>query len=96
MKKFPLTTEVSELLRNNSGQSIKSWFLYGTFILGALILLSTVLVMVIDVIHDGKVDSSMSDLSQVILAVSAMYTAGGLPKIVGEIFERSNKKQDKE
>lgn len=81
---------IEKLLVNNNGYSIKSWFLYGTFVVGVLILLSAVLVMVYDVLHDGKVDSSMADLAQVIAAVSGLFVASGLPKIVGEIFEKRN------
>ena len=81
-----------KLLQNNSGYSIKSWFLYGTFICGVLILLASAGVMVYDVVYDGRVDSSLSDLSQVILAVSSLFVAAGLPKIVGEIVEKRNDK----
>lgn len=88
---------MNKLIQNNSGYSIKSWFLYGTFICGVIILLSAGGVMIYDVVFDGKVDSSMSDLAQVITAVSGLFVAAGLPKIVGEIAEkRYFKSQDKE
>ena len=94
MKIKETSEKLSKLLSNNTGYSIKNWFIWGTFIVGVLILLTTVLVMIWDVVHDGKVDSSIKDLSEVILAVSALFTAAGLPKIVGEIFEQRKNKQE--
>lgn len=79
-----------KLLENGSGYSIKSWFLYGTFVCGTIILLASGAVMVYDVVYDGKVDSSLADLAEVITAVSGLFVAAGLPKIAGEIFENRN------
>jgi len=86
----------ARLLTNNTGYSIKNWFLYSTLLLGALIILASVLVMVIDVLYDGKVDSSMDDLSKVINAVTGLFVASGLPKIAGEIFEKRNNIKNKQ
>ena len=84
-----------KLLQNNSGYSIKSWFLYGTFVCGTIILLASGGVMVYDVAFDGKVDSSLADLAEVITAVSGLFVAAGLPKIAGEIFENRNNSKSK-
>ena len=85
----------SKLLVNNSGYSIKSWFLYGTFVCGTIILLASGGVMVYDVLYDGRVDSSLADLAEVITAVSGLFVAAGLPKIAGEIFENRNNSKSK-
>lgn len=84
-----------KLLENGSGYSIKSWFLYGTFVCGTIILLASGGVMVYDVVYDGKVDSSLADLAEVITAVSGLFVAAGLPKIAGEIFENRNNSKTK-
>lgn len=88
-------TMLSKLLTNNSGYSIKSWFLWGTFVVGVLILLVTAFVMIWDVLADGKVESNMKDISEIILAVSALFVSAGLPKIVGEIFEKRQQNEKK-
>ena len=44
---------------------------------------------------DGKVDSSLADLAEVITAVSGLFVAAGLPKIAGEIFENRNNSKSK-
>ena len=93
--KTKLFQNANKLLVNGSGYSIKSWFLYGTFICGTLILLASGGVMVYDVLYDGRVDSSLADLAEVITAVSGLFVAAGLPKIAGEIFEKRNNIQPK-
>lgn len=93
--KTKLFQNANKLLVNGSGYSIKSWFLYGTFVCGTLILLASVGVMVYDVAFDGKVDSSLADLAEVITAVSGLFVAAGLPKIAGEIFENRNNTKSK-
>lgn len=96
MKKIKMFQSTRKLLENGSGYSIKSWFLYGTFVCGTIILLASGGVMVYDVVYDGKVDSSLADLAEVITAVSGLFVAAGLPKIAGEIFEnRDNTKAKK-
>ena len=93
--KMELFKNLNKLLVNGSGYSIKSWFLYGTFVCGAIILLASGGVMVYDVLYDGRVDSSLSDLAEVITAVSGLFVAAGLPKIAGEIFENRNNLKSK-
>ena len=93
--KTKLFQNANKLLVNGSGYSIKSWFMYGTFICGTLILLASGGVMVYDVAFDGKVDSSLADLAEVITAVSGLFVAAGLPKIAGEIFENRNNSKSK-
>ena len=93
--KTKLFQNANKLLVNGSGYSIKSWFLYGTFVCGTIILLASGGVMVYDVAFDGKVDSSLADLAEVITAVSGLFVAAGLPKIAGEIFEKRNNIQPK-
>ena len=93
--KTKLFQNANKLLVNGSGYSIKSWFLYGTFICGTIILLASGGVMLYDVLYDGRVDSSLADLAEVITAVSGLFVAAGLPKIAGEIFENRNTKPKK-
>lgn len=88
---------IVRLLTNNTGYSIKNWFIYGTFICGVFILIATVFVMVWDVVRNDQVNSNMNDIAQIILAVSALFTAAGLPKIVGEVVEgRNNRRKEEE
>ena len=95
MKKIKIFQTTKKLLENGSGYSIKSWFLYGTFVCGTIILLASGGVMVYDVLYDGRVDSSLADLAEVITAVSGLFVAAGLPKIAGEIFENRNNSKSK-
>ena len=77
-----------KLLTNNTGYSIKNWFLYGVTIVGILLLLIVGFVLVFDVLKDGTVSSNISDLATFIGSIAALFTAAGLPKIVGDIMEK--------
>ena len=70
MNKIKIFQTTRKLLENGSGYSIKSWFLYGTFICGTIILLASGGVMLYDVLYDGRVDSSLADLAEIITDVS--------------------------
>ena len=89
-----LINHITQLITNGSGVSIKSAFLFWVLVTGILILLILGAVMLIDVIVDGKVESSMADIASVITAVAGLFVAAGLPKLVGEIFEGKNKKNE--
>lgn len=77
----------NKLLSNNTGYSIKSWFLWGTALAGLYILLVVGFVLIWDVVVDGKVDSVLS-IPEIIESVSKLFIAAGLPKIAGEIGEK--------
>jgi MFS-type transporter involved in bile tolerance (Atg22 family) len=91
---FKLSDQAKKLLSNNTGYSIKSWFLYGVTIVGLALLIVVGFVMMWDVLQDGKVESDISNIAEVITAIAGLFVAAGLPKIVGEIMER-RKNNDK-
>jgi len=81
-----------ELITNGTGVSIKSWFIYQVTRVGLCLLVITGLVLLIDVVWDGKVDTSISDLATLVGAISTLFVSVGLPKMIGEIMENKNKK----
>jgi len=81
---------LEKLLINGTGYSIKSWFLYGVTLTGIALLAITGFVLVWDVLEDGTVSTNIGELSQFVAAVSGLFVAAGLPKIVGEIMEKKN------
>lgn len=85
---------IKRLLTNGSGYSIKSWFLYGVTVVGIALLSIVGFVLVWDVVADGKVDSSVSEIAGFVTAISGLFVAAGLPKIVGEIMEKRKTKSD--
>jgi hypothetical protein len=53
-------------------------------------------VVVFDLAIDGKVDSDISGLAEIITAVAALWGAASIAKGVGEISEKvSKRKEDK-
>lgn len=79
-----------DLVKNNTGVSIKSFFLLEVSILGGIILLVVPFVLVWDVVVNGSIKSSVADIASLIGAISGLFVAAGLPKIIGELKERRN------
>jgi hypothetical protein len=81
-----------ELITNGTGVSIKSWFIYQGTKAGLCLIGVAGLVLVVDVVWDGKVDTPISDLATLVGAISTLFVSVGLPKMIGEIMENKNKK----
>ena len=82
----------SKLLTNGTGKSIKSWIAFVVAIVGILILISITAVIWIDVLYNKELKTTLQFYPDVIASVSALIFAGALPKIVGEITEKKDKK----
>ena len=83
---------INKLLTNNSGISIKSWIAFAVAIVGILLLISITAVIWIDVLHNKELKTTLQYYPEVIASVSALIFAGALPKIIGEITEKKDKK----
>ena len=79
----------NDLLRNNTGYSMKNYFIWITLWIGAIILLITAFLMAWAVI----VNKAPINPENIIGAVAALFTGAGLPKIAGEYYERNIKQK---
>lgn len=84
----------TDLITNNTGYSIKNYYMYSTTNIVILLFLCIIFILVWDIVTDNKLDVSLSDLAILIGAIGAVLGAAGLPKIISEIQERrkSNEK----
>ena len=82
----------NNLLTNGTGKSVKSWIAFVVAIVGILILISITAVIWIDVLTNKELKTTLQFYPDVIASVSALIFAGALPKIVGEITEKKDKK----
>lgn len=85
-------TRYEALITNGTGHSIKSWFIHRVAVLGMCLLGVTGVVLLVDVVWDGKIDSNLSELAQFVGAISTLFVSAGLPKMIGEIKEMKNDK----
>ena len=83
---------LKKLLENNSGVSVKSFLAFLVAIVGILLLISITAVIWIDVLYNKELKTTLQYYPDVIASVSALIFAGALPKIVGEITEKKDKK----
>ena len=83
---------INKLLTNGSGISIKSWIAFVVAVVGVLILVSITAVIWIDVLTNKELKTTLEYYPDVITSVGALIFAGALPKIVGEITEKKDKK----
>lgn len=83
---------INKLLTNGSGTSIKSWIAFIVAVVGVLILISITAVVWIDVLYNKELKTTLQYYPDVITSVGTLIFAGALPKIVGEITEKKDKK----
>ena len=83
---------IKKLLTNGSGTSIKSFLAFIVAVVGVLILISLTAVLWIDVIYNKELKTPLEYYADVITSVGTLIFAGALPKIVGEITEKKDKK----
>ena len=83
---------LNKLLKNNSGVSVKSFLAFIVTIVGILLLISITAVIWIDVLYNKELKTTLEFYPDIIAGVSALIFAGALPKIVGEITEKKDKK----
>ena len=83
---------IKKLLTNGSGTSVKSFLAFIVSIVGILILISITAVVWIDVLTNKELKTTLEFYPDIIAGVSALIFSGALPKIVGEITEKKDKK----
>ena len=83
---------INKLLTNGSGTSIKSGIAFIVAVVGVLILISLTAILWIDVIYNKELKTPLEYYADVITSVGTLIFAGALPKIVGEITEKKDKK----
>ena len=86
----------TDLISNNTGYSIKNYFIYSIINIVIYLLLIVGFVLVWDVVIDGKIDTDLNQLAGFVGATAAVLTAAGIPKAIAEIMERkkSNEKDN--
>lgn len=86
----------TDLISNNTGYSIKNYFIYSITNIVIYLLLIVGFVLVWDVVIDGKIDTDLNQLAGFVGATAAVLTAAGIPKAIAEIMERkkSNEKDN--
>ena len=83
---------LNKLLKNNTGVSVKSFLAFIVTIVGILLLISITAVIWIDVLYNKELKTTLEFYPDIIAGVSALIFSGALPKIVGEITEKKDKK----
>lgn len=78
---------MGKLLQNNSGVSAKSFFLIAVTIVGTVMLAVIAFCMIWEVTRTNQVNADLSGYANIIAAVSALFGAAGLTKVVGEFNE---------
>ena len=75
---------LKKLIRNNTGESSKSFGLVLSAIVGGLIGLTVCTVLIVDVVKDGKVETDLSELGWFLMCSAAYMFGGGLNKTLSE------------
>ena len=79
----------TNLINNNTGVSSKNFFLIVVTLLGAVLLSMVIASIVIDLMHNGTVTMSWSEMGMFVGSVSSMFCAVGITKAWSEKYERT-------
>ena len=78
----------SNLINNNTGVSSKNFFLIIVTIIGTVLLCVVIAAIITDLINNGTVTMSWSDMGLFVGSVSSMFCAVGITKAWSEKYER--------
>ena len=78
---------LKSLSGSKTGNSVKSFSLLMSVIIGALLALGVLFVIVYDVIYDGMVNTNLYHLTFFLIGIGCYVGGSGVPKIFGEKFE---------
>lgn len=81
---------LTELIKNGSGISCKSFFLVSVTIVGCLLLLAVCFAIVWEEFSNGYIKSELLGVSALIGSVSTLFGAAGLTKVIGEKNESND------
>lgn len=80
----------SELVRNNTGVSSKSFFLVCVTITGIILLSMPIFALLVDIIYNHTVTTDLNGLAAYVASVAAIFTSAGITKAWGDMVEKKN------
>ena len=88
LNKLMAKLSFSTLINNNTGVSSKNFFLIIVTIIGTVLLCVVIAAIITDLINNGTVTMSWSDMGLFVGSVSSMFCAVGITKAWSEKYER--------
>ena len=88
LNKLMAKLSFSNLINNNTGVSSKNFFLIIVTIIGTVLLCVVIAAIITDLINNGTVTMSWSDMGLFVGSVSSMFCAVGITKAWSEKYER--------
>lgn len=85
---------LKQLLTNNSGVSMKSFFMFVLTITGVFILLVLCFAIIWEVIYTNATTLDLTGFAAIIGAVGTLFATAGLTKVLGEKNERPTESND--
>ena len=88
LNKLMAKLSFTNLINNNTGVSSKNFFLIIVTIIGTVLLCVVIAAIITDLINNGTVTMSWSDMGLFVGSVSSMFCAVGITKAWSEKYER--------
>ncbi len=88
LNKLMAKLSFSNLINNNTGVSSKNFFLIIVTIIGTVLLCVVIAAIITDLVNNGTVTMSWSDMGLFVGSVSSMFCAVGITKAWSEKYER--------
>lgn len=88
-----LSRYMVSLIRNDTGDSSKGFFLVCVTITGCLLLLTVGGILAYDALRDGRVDTDLPGLAALVGAVTAVFASAGVTKAMSERSHNNGKRE---
>lgn len=87
---------LKQLVKNNTGVSSKNFLLVVATLIGLVLLLVPAIVLIVEVIYNHTIVTSLTGMASYIGAVAAMFGTVGITKVWSEKYEHKGDKEDSE
>ena len=87
LKLMNLFQYFKSLSGSKTGNSVKSFTLLLSAMMGSLLVLGVLFVIIYDVTYDGMVNTNLNELTFFLIGIGCYVGGSGVPKIFGEKFQ---------
>ena len=85
---------INKLIKNNTGLSIKNFYLFCVTIVGCILLLIPAIVLLVEVYYNHTIQTDLNGFAAYIGSVSTVFATGGITKAISEKYENKKVMKD--
>ena len=89
-----LKSSYNNLIRNNTGVSVKNWLIFVVSIIGSFLLLVPGICLLVEVFNNHTIQTDLNGFATYIGAIAGLFASVIFPKVWSEKYENKSKKNE--